>query len=114
MNIMQTAVLAAVAAMSVGPLSAFAQDTRKDTTNQGYLVDSFGNNITTSSTTGLCWRDMEWTPARAKEPCDYVPKPVAAAPATPAAAVSAPAAISAASIAAIGPHKLVPLSTMRT
>ena len=39
--------------------------------------------------------------------------PVAAAPATPAAAVSAPAAVSAASLAAIGPHKLVPLSTMR-
>ena len=40
--------------------SAMAQDTK----NQGYLVDVNGN-VVTSSTTGLCVRTSDWTPARA-------------------------------------------------
>ena len=77
----RTLIFAALAAALPG-MSA-AQDAR----NQGYLVDSYGNNITTSSNTGLCWRDSDWTPARSVEPCDPVarkteaPAPrVAAAP----------------------------------
>ena len=70
-------VLAAFAATTLIPAAVLAQDAR----NQGYLVDSYGNDITTSSYTGLCWRDSDWTPARSVEPCDPTNKPVAAAPA---------------------------------
>ena len=80
----RTLIFAAIAAAFLPGIS-LAQDTR----NQGYLVDSYGNNITTSSSTGLCWRDSDWTPARSVEPCDPVarkaeapaPRVVAAAPA---------------------------------
>jgi OOP family OmpA-OmpF porin len=68
------------------PGMSFAQDTR----NQGYLVDTNGN-IVTSATTGLCWRcwrDSDWTPARSVEPCDLVKK--AGAPAPKLAAVTPP------------------------
>lgn len=76
-------VFAAIAAALLPGLS-FAQDAR----NQGYLVDSYGNNITTSSNTDLCWRDSDWTPARSVEPCDPVKK--VEAPAPRAAAVTPP------------------------
>lgn len=76
-------VFAAVAAALLPGLS-LAQDTK----NQGYLVDSYGNNIITSSNTGLCWRDSDWTPARSVEPCDPVKK--VEAPAPRAAAVKPP------------------------
>ena len=59
--------------------SAMAQDTK----NQGYLVDVNGN-VVTSSTTGLCVRTSDWTPARAAaaaacKQCtpDLCPKPAA-------------------------------------
>lgn len=79
----RTLIFAALAAAGLPGMSA-AQDAR----NQGYLVDSYGNNITTSSNTGLCWRDSDWTPARSVEPCDPVarkaeapaPRMVAAVP----------------------------------
>lgn len=61
----------------------------QDAVNQGYLVDSYGNSITTSSNTGLCWRDSEWTPARSVEPCDPVARK-AEAPAPVLAAVTPP------------------------
>ncbi len=83
-------VFAALAAMALIPATALAQDTR----NQGYLVDTYGNNIATSSNSGLCWRDSDWTPARSVEPCDPTNKPMAAAPApapAPMAAVVAAA-----------------------
>ncbi|MBI3053237.1 MAG: OmpA family protein [Betaproteobacteria bacterium] len=51
-------ILAGVAA-ALWPGMSLAQDTR----NQGYLVDSNGN-IVTSATTGICVRDSDWTPAR--------------------------------------------------
>ena len=81
----RTLIFAAIAAVGF-PGMAAAQDWKQDTKNQGYLVDSYGNNITTSSNTGLCWRDSDWTPARSVEPCDPVarkaaaPRVVAAAP----------------------------------
>jgi len=80
----RTLIFAGVAAALLPGLS-IAQDTR----NQGYLVDSYGNNIVTSSTTGLCWRDSDWTPARSVEPCDPVAKK-AEAPAPRVAAVTPP------------------------
>ena len=84
MTATRTLIFAGVAAALLPGLS-IAQDTR----NQGYLVDSYGNNIVTSSTTGLCWRDSDWTPARSVEPCDPVAKK-AEAPAPKVAAVTPP------------------------
>lgn len=80
-------VLAAFAAMALIPATALAVDTQ----NQGYLVDTNGNNITTSYNSGLCVHSTEWTPARSVEPCDPTNKPVAAAPRTVVVA-AAPAA----------------------
>ena len=92
----RTLIFAAIAAAFLPGMSA-AQDTK----NQGYLVDSYGNNITTSSNTGLCWRDSDWTPARSVEPCDPVarkaeapaPKVIAAAPPPPEKRAAAPARV---------------------
>ncbi len=68
--------LAAIIALL--PAIALAQDAK----NQGYLVDQ-NTNIVTSSTTGLCWRTGDWTPARAVAQCDpdLVKKPIPPAPA---------------------------------
>lgn len=82
---MNTVVVAAAVLILV-PALAVAQGV--DSRNQGYLVDTNGNNITMSGT-NLCWRDSDWTPARAVEPCDPVNKPVAAAPAAKPVAVAA-------------------------
>lgn len=73
----------AVAALLPG--ISVAQDAR----NQGYLVDTFGNSIVTSSNTGLCWRTSDWTPARSVEPCDPVARKTEV-PAPRVAAVSPP------------------------
>ena len=79
-------------ALMVLPGLVAAQDSK----SQGYLVDSYGNSISTSSNTGLCWRTSDWTPARAVAVCDPVdvpvPRPVAVAPPPPprVAAVAAP------------------------
>ena len=76
--------VAAMAAMMLLPVMAQGADSK----NQGYLVDTYGNNIVMSGT-GLCWRSSDWTPARSVEPCDPVNKPVAAAPAPAPAVVAA-------------------------
>ncbi len=62
------------------PAALMAQDAK----NQGYLLDLNGN-VVTSSTTGLCWRTSDWTPARAAaaaacQQCtpDLCPKPAVA------------------------------------
>lgn len=78
----RTLIFAAVAA-ALMPGMAIAQDSR----NQGYLVDSYGNNISTSPNTGLCWHSSDWTPARSVEPCD----PVARMAQVPASVVVAAA-----------------------
>lgn len=86
MNFTKTMILAAIAG-SLLPQVSPAQDSK----NQGYLVDTYGNNIVISPTTGLCWRTSDWTPARAVDACDPVdrkaevpvPKVVAAAPPPP-------------------------------
>lgn len=79
------AVAAAALALMLVPALAVAQG--PDSKNQGYLVDTNGNNITMSGT-NLCWRDSDWTPARSVEPCDPVNK-LAAAPAAKPVAVAA-------------------------
>lgn len=88
MKSMTTFVIAAFAATALIPASALAQDSR----NQGYLVDMNGTIVTTSNT-GLCWRDSDWTPARSVEPCDPTNKPVAAAPKAVVVAAAEPAPI---------------------
>jgi OOP family OmpA-OmpF porin len=67
------------------PGTALAADSK----NQGYWIDTTGGNVVTSPTTGLCWRSIEWTPARAIAQCDpdLVKKP---APPPPPAAKPAP------------------------
>ena len=98
MTATRTLIFAGIAA-AILPGMTFAQDWMQDTKNQGYVVDSYGNSITTSSNTGLCWRDSDWTPARSVEPCDPVarkaeapaPRVVAAAPAPVKPAADAPA-----------------------
>src|ERR1019366_3230856 len=92
MKSMTKFVFAAFAATALIPATALAQEAR----NQGYLVDMNGT-IVTSSNTGLCARDSDWTVVRSAEPCDPTNRPVAAAPApAPQAALVAaapPAAI---------------------
>ena len=98
MTATRTLIFAGIAAACL-PGMTFAQNWMQDTKNQGYLVDSYGNSITTSSNTGLCWRDSDWTPARSVEPCDPVarkaeapaPRMVAVAPAPEKRAAAPPA-----------------------
>jgi len=83
----RTLILAGMTAALLPGLS-IAQDSK----NQGYLVDSYGNHISTSPDTGLCWRSSDWTPARSVEPCDPVARQAQAqAPAPRVAAAPAPA-----------------------
>jgi len=74
MAILMTAAIAATLLMP-GAVMAASPDTK----NQGYLVDTYGNNVTMSGS-NLCSRHSDWTPARSVEPCDPVNKPVAVAP----------------------------------
>ena len=74
--------LAVAAAMLPGSVLA------ADSKNQGYLVDAITGNVVTSSTTGLCVRTSDWTPARAVAQCD--PDLVKKAPPPKAAPAPAP------------------------
>jgi OOP family OmpA-OmpF porin len=99
MTATRTLIFAGVAAAFL-PGTSLAQDTR----NQGYLVDSYGNNITTTSNTGLCWHSSDWTPARSVEPCD----PVARQAAAPAPRVAAAAPLPEKRAAAPAPARVAP------
>jgi len=96
MNKTHALILAGSAAAFVASLS-FAQDSK----NQGYLVDTYGNNIVTSPASGLCWRTSDWTPARVVEICDPgerkvdIPAPSVVAAAPPQKSAPAPAPASA-------------------
>jgi len=100
MTATRTLIFAGVAAAFL-PGTSLAQDTR----NQGYLVDSYGNNITTTSNTGLCWRSSDWTPARSVEPCDPVARQ-AQAPAPRVAAAAPPPEKPAAAPARMAPQSI--------
>jgi OmpA-OmpF porin, OOP family len=89
----RTTFVAVGIAAALVPMLAAAQDS----VHQGYLVDSYGNSITTSSNTELCWHSSDWTPARSVEPCDPIarkaqaPAPlIAAAPPPPEKIAAAP------------------------
>jgi len=76
---------ASIAMLSL-PATLFAQDAK----NQGYLVDTQGQNaIVKSSGAGVCVRTSDWTPARAVAECDPElvkkpgPAPKVAAPPPP-------------------------------
>lgn len=103
MTATRTLILAGIAAALLPGLS-LAQDTK----NQGYLVDTYGNNISTSPNTGLCWRDSDWTPARSVEPCDPVARK-AQAPA-PNVAAAAPPPQKPAAAPAPAPARMAPQS----
>jgi OOP family OmpA-OmpF porin len=83
---------AAFAATMLLPVAVMAQDTP----NQGYVITASGDIVTSSS--GLCWRTSDWTPARSVEQCDPTNKPVAAA-AAPAPKATVVAATSPAAMA---------------
>ena len=75
--------MAVVAACSNSP-----SHTTGNYRNQGYLLDTAGNNAVVKSLGyDTCVRTGDWTPARAILECDpdLVPKPVAAAPLAPPA-----------------------------
>lgn len=91
MKLKMPLIAASLAVTAMMPFNSTAQDAK----NQGYLLDQNGD-IVTSSTTGLCWRDSDWTPARAVERCDPVSRPVVYAPAIVPAPAAKPAVIAAA------------------
>ena len=77
--------------------------------SSGYVAAG-GGTVVATNPFGLCWRSgAEWSPEKAAEPCDAVPRastppaPVAAAPAPTPAPTPAPAPIAAAPIAAPPP-----------
>lgn len=74
------------AAMMLTPAAGIAEDAK----NQGYLVDTWNNNIVRAPVAGVCVRTSDWTPARAVEQCDpdLIKKP--APPATRPAIVTPP------------------------
>ena len=81
MRATRTLIFAGIAAALLPGIS-ISQDAK----NQGFLLDSNGN-IVTSATTGNCVRDSDWTPVR-DVACNPVkqataPKPVAAPPRAP-------------------------------
>jgi OOP family OmpA-OmpF porin len=99
MTATRTLILAGIGAALL-PGMSIAQDSR----NQGYLVDTYGNSITTSSNTGLCVRSSDWTPARSVEPCD----PVVRRAEAPVARVAAAAPLPENPAAAPAPAKVAP------
>ena len=58
----------ALASMMLLPGVSISQNS----TIQGYGVDTYGSNISTSPNTDICWRTSDWTPARAIAVCDPV------------------------------------------
>lgn len=98
-------ILAGCIAAAISPSIAQAQDAK----NQGYLLDQ-NMNIVTSSTTGICVRTSDWTPARAVAQCDpdLVKAPEAAPAPRPAVPTPPPAKPEAKPTAKPAPEKLLP------
>ena len=81
----------------------------QEASNQGFLVDSNGN-IVTSATTGDCVRDGDWTPAR-EAGCNPAPVRKATAPApAPKPVVVAPPPQQRAAVPAPAPARILPQS----
>jgi OOP family OmpA-OmpF porin len=102
MNAVRTLLLAGIAGGFISGV-AIAQDAL----NQGYLVDTYGNGITTSSNPSLCVRSSDWTPARSVEPCD----PVARKAAAPVPAPERTAAVAPPPPVAPAPAEILPQKT---
>ncbi len=84
--------IASVASVAITTLAMSTTTFSQDTKNQGYLVDTQGQNaIVWAAGANVCIRSSDWTPARAAPECDpdLVKKP---APAAPKVAPSAPPA----------------------
>jgi len=96
----RTLIFAGIAAALL-PGMSMAQDTR----NQGFLVDTNGN-IVTSATTRNCVRDSDWTPAR-EVGCNPAPVRKVTAPAPKPEAVTPPPQKRAA-VPAPAPARVVP------
>ena len=79
--------LTVIAATVLVPALAAAMT---DAINQGYVLDSSGQIVTSNA--GLCWHDSDWTPARAVEQCDPTIKPLAVVAPAPKSVVVAQAA----------------------
>ena len=85
MTLKQTLIACATVAAIAG-CSNSPPTTTANFRNQGYLLDTAGNNaVVRSLGYDVCVRTSDWTPARAIVECDpdLVPKPVAKAPVAP-------------------------------
>jgi OmpA-OmpF porin, OOP family len=84
MKFITKSIVAGCAATLLAPLVGIAEDAK----NQGYLVDTWNNNIVRAPVAGVCVRTSDWTPARAVAECDpdlvKKPAPPAPPPAKPA------------------------------
>ena len=105
MTATRTLILSGIAAALL-PGQSIAQDSK----NQGYLVDSYGNGITTSSNTGLCWHSSDWTPARSVETCDPVARTAQAPAPRVVAATPPPQKVAAAPASPPAPARMAPQS----
>ncbi len=88
-TLMACATVAAIAGCSNSPPTTTA-----NFLNQGYLLDTAGNNAVVKSLGyDVCVRTSDWTPARAILECDpdLVPKPAVKPPVAPPPKVEAPA-----------------------
>ena len=93
MTLKQTLIACATVAAMAG-CSNSPPTTTGNFRNQGYLLDTAGNNAVVKSLGyDVCVRTSDWTPARAIIECDpdLVPKPVAKAPVAPPPKVEPPA-----------------------
>ena len=93
MTLKQTLIACATVAAIAG-CSNSPPTTTANFRNQGYLLDTAGNNaVVRSLGYDVCVRTSDWTPARAIVECDpdLVPKPVAKAPVAPPPKAPAPA-----------------------
>lgn len=93
MTLKQTLIACATVAAIAG-CSNSPPTTTANFRNQGYLLDTAGNNaVVRSLGYDVCVRTSDWTPARAILECDpdLVPKPVAKPPVAPPPKAAAPA-----------------------
>jgi OmpA-OmpF porin, OOP family len=91
--ILKQALIACATLTAIAGCSNSPPTTTGNFRNQGYLMDSAGNNAVVKSLGyDVCVRTSDWTPARAIIECDpdLVPKPVVSAPVAPPKVVAPP------------------------
>ncbi len=62
----------------------------------GYVTDGSGHAVLSGS--GTCWKTGEWTPDKAREPCDVVPRAATPAPVAQAERAEPPPPVAAAPV----------------